>query len=68
MLGSRSGFIKLAKDKNPSIIGSQCIIHRQALASKTLPQKLNATLKFSIKVEKFIKSSSLNTHVFGGTL
>ncbi|KAL4104213.1 hypothetical protein QTP88_019522 [Uroleucon formosanum] len=28
MLGSRSGFVSLAKNKNPSIIGSHCVIHR----------------------------------------
>ncbi|XP_060845847.1 SCAN domain-containing protein 3-like [Rhopalosiphum padi] len=44
MLGSRSGFVKLAKDKNPSIIGSHCVIHRQALAAKTLPFEIKNIL------------------------
>ena len=36
MLGSRSGFLKLAKKHNPNIVGIHCMIHRQALASKTI--------------------------------
>ena len=49
MLGSRSGFIKLAKEKNPAIIGYHCMIHRQALASKTLPTNLNCALNWLLK-------------------
>ena len=43
MLGSRSGCLKLAKKHNPNIVGIHCMIHRQALASKTLPDPLRAT-------------------------
>ena len=45
MLGSRSGFLKLAKKHNPNIVGIHCMIHvhRQALASKTLPDPFCAT-------------------------
>ena len=35
MLGSRSGFFKLAKKHNPNIVGIHCMIHHQALFSKT---------------------------------
>ncbi|XP_072378069.1 protein FAM200C-like [Diabrotica undecimpunctata] len=41
----RSGIMELAKKKT-RIIGSHCIIHRQALASQTLPEPLNVTLNF----------------------
>jgi len=34
MLGSRSGLATLVKQKNPKVITTHCIIHRQALASK----------------------------------
>jgi len=50
MIGSRSGFLKMAKEKNPNIIGSHCAIHRQALAAKTLPYDLNDSLKVAIKL------------------
>ena len=35
MLGSRSGFLKLAKKHNPNIVGIHCMIHHQALFLKT---------------------------------
>ncbi|XP_045470679.1 zinc finger BED domain-containing protein 5-like [Harmonia axyridis] len=64
MLGSRSGLATLIKKKNPKIITTHCIIHRQVLASKTLPVCLNDTLQMAIKVVNVIKSSALNTRLF----
>ncbi|XP_072401099.1 zinc finger BED domain-containing protein 5-like [Diabrotica undecimpunctata] len=63
MTGCRSGFIEFAKKKNPRIIGSHCIIHRQALASRTLPEP-HVTLNLAIKIVNHIKSSALNTRLF----
>ena len=51
MLGSRSGFLKLAKKHNPNIVGIHCMIPRQALASHSLPVN-------------FVKGSALNTRLF----
>jgi hypothetical protein len=64
MPGLRSGFVSLAKNKNPSIIGSYYVIHRQALAAKTLPSELKNVLEVCIKVVNTIKSSALNTRLF----
>ncbi|XP_072384445.1 protein FAM200C-like [Diabrotica undecimpunctata] len=64
MTGCRSGFMELVKKKNPRIIGSHCIIHRQALVSQTLPERLNVTLNLAIKIVNHIKSSALNTRLF----
>jgi hypothetical protein len=64
MIGSRSGFMKMAKDMNKSIRGTHCLIHRQALAAKTLPQDLNNALKVAIQVVNYVKTSSLNTRLF----
>ena len=50
MLGVRSGFLALVKQKNPNVIGMHCIIHREALASRTMPQSLKQTLDYAIKV------------------
>jgi hypothetical protein len=50
MLGSRWGFIKIEKDKNPSIFGSHYVKHRQALATKTLPSKIKKVLEICIQV------------------
>ena len=64
MLGSRSGFITKVKQKNPHIVGTHCVIHREALAAKTLPQALQDTLTTIIKVVNYIKASALNTRLF----
>lgn len=45
MLGSRSGFVQLIKEKNPNVITIHCFIHRQALAAKTLSNELYDVLK-----------------------
>ncbi|XP_046976463.1 SCAN domain-containing protein 3-like [Vanessa cardui] len=64
MLGSRSGLAALVKTKNPSAITTHCVIHRQALAAKTLPECFTIALKTAIKVVNFIKKSALNTRLF----
>ncbi|XP_046665663.1 SCAN domain-containing protein 3-like [Homalodisca vitripennis] len=64
MLGSRSGFVQLVKEKNADVVGIHCFIHRQALAAKTLPNELNAVLKLCIKVVNYVKNSALNTRLF----
>ncbi|XP_063243089.1 SCAN domain-containing protein 3-like [Bacillus rossius redtenbacheri] len=64
MLGSHSGLATLIKQRNPSTLTSHCILHRQALASKTLPKCLNDTMKLAIKVVNVIKSSALNSRLF----
>lgn len=64
MLGSRSGLATLVKTKNPSAITTHCVIHRQALAAKTLPEYFTLALKTAIKVVNYIKKSALNTRLF----
>uniref|UniRef100_A0A2S2PYP3 Transposon-derived Buster3 transposase-like protein n=1 Tax=Sipha flava TaxID=143950 RepID=A0A2S2PYP3_9HEMI len=64
MLGSRSGLATLVKEKNRKVLTTHCIIHRQALASKTLPEELQYTLKQAIKLVNIIKTSALNTRIF----
>ena len=65
MLGMRSGFLALVRQKNPNVIGMHCIILREALASRTMPQSLKKTLNCAIKVVNYIKASALNTMIFG---
>ena len=64
MLGSRSGFQTLVKQRAPLAIGVQCFIHREALASKTLPDPLKTTFNVLVKVVNYAKSSALNTRLF----
>lgn len=64
MLGARSGFIKRVKEKNPNTTGMHCIIHREALASRTMPRPLKNVLDTAIKLVNYVKSSALNTRLF----
>ncbi|KAI6658782.1 hypothetical protein LOD99_15107 [Oopsacas minuta] len=64
MLGSRSGFQKFVKDKSPEVTGVHCVIHRQALACKTMLPHLLEMMSTIIKIVNFIKSSALNTRLF----
>ena len=36
IIGLKSGFIQRVKERNPSVIGTHCVLHREALASRTL--------------------------------
>ena len=62
MLGSRSGYSTLVKEKNPSILTTHCVIYRQA--KKTLPEELSNVLKPERKLVNFVKSKALNTRIF----
>lgn len=52
MLGVRSGFVSLSKRKNPNVITTHCMIHREALAAKTLPTALKETMEIVIQVRR----------------
>ena len=64
MLGSHSGFQVRVKQIVPGVITNHCMIHREALASKTLPISLNLVLQVVIKIVNFVKSSALNTRLY----
>ena len=59
MLGSRSGFVTKIKQKSPSAVGTHCVIHREALAARTLPVELMNSLNSVIKIVNFIKVGPL---------
>lgn len=64
MLGKKSGFQKKVKDLAPHAKGIHCMIHRYALASKTLPEPLLKVLDSVIKIVNYVKSGALNTRLF----
>ena len=64
MLGGRSGFITRLKQKNPDAVGTHCVIHREVLASKTLPSVMKNKLAIIIRIVNFIKSSAVNSRLF----
>ena len=64
MLGNKSGLKGILLKETPNIIVTHCIIHRQILAAKTLPENFKNCLNTLIKMINFIKSSALNTRIF----
>ncbi|XP_044151372.1 protein ZBED8-like [Bufo gargarizans] len=59
MLGRKSGFGALVKADAPHIIVTHCILHRHALATKTLPPKLAEVLKIVVECVNYVRNSAL---------
>ncbi len=64
MLGSKSGFQKRVKEVAPNAKGVHCMIHRFALASKTLPDELCKILEAVVKCVNFVKPGAVNSRLF----
>ena len=64
MLGRRSGFRGKVTEANPKTRHLHCMLHRYALASKTLPPGLRSVLDDVVSMVNTIKSSALNTRLF----
>ena len=60
MLGNRSGFAAVLKNKIPQLKVTHCQLHRQALAFKTLPQCLKNALNSCVKIMNYIRDCALN--------
>ena len=56
------GFKGLVLQKAPHVTFVHCIVHRHALASKTLPSELLEALQ--VCINNFIKNRSLNQRLF----
>ena len=64
MLGCHSGFQTLVKQLALTSKGVHCMLHRQALASKTLPDSIQTVLEQMVQIVNFIKAGALNSRVF----
>ncbi|XP_045130239.1 protein FAM200A-like [Portunus trituberculatus] len=64
MFGSRSRLITLVKQKQPDLKGTHSMIHREALASRTVPKNLHDALTVIINIVNYVKGSALNTRLF----
>ncbi len=64
MLGSKSGFQKRVKRVAPNAKVVHCMIHRFALATKTLPDELCKILEEVVKCVNFVKGGALNSRLF----
>ena len=61
MLGCNSGFQASVKRQTLKSKGVHCMLHRQALAFKTLPESLQKVLDQIIKIVNFIEAEALNS-------
>lgn len=64
MLGRNSGFGMLVKKVEPDILITHCVLHRHALATKTLPPMLAHVLKIVVECVNYIRHSALNHRIF----
>ena len=64
MMGSKSGLQSIVKKLVLQTNGIHCMIHRYALASKTLTAPLQEVLESVIKIVNYMKTQPLNTHPF----
>ncbi|XP_030765502.1 protein ZBED8-like [Sitophilus oryzae] len=63
MLGNTSGFAALVKKGIPHVIITHCVLHRHALASRTLPPFLKEVMSTCIKIINFIRGALNHRHL-----
>ncbi|KAF2350432.1 HAT C-terminal dimerization domain [Trinorchestia longiramus] len=64
MLGRKYSFGALVKADAPHIIITHCILHRHALATKTLPSKLAEVLKIVVECVNYVRTIALVHLIF----
>ena len=65
MMGHRSGFTALVKQRAPQVSTSHCFLHRHALATRTLPIVFKVVLDTAVRVVNFRRrGSSMNHRLF----
>uniref|UniRef100_A0A3B3HNV3 Uncharacterized protein n=1 Tax=Oryzias latipes TaxID=8090 RepID=A0A3B3HNV3_ORYLA len=64
MLGRKSGFGALVNAGAPHIVVTHCILHRHALATKTLPPKMAEVLKTVVECVIYVRNSTLRHRIF----
>ena len=64
MMGKNNGFLKLMKDRIPSLITVHCVIHRENLAASRLSEKLHSILSQVVEVMNWIKTNPKKERIF----
>ena len=64
MSGRHFGLQALVREKAPKAVWTHCMIHRQALASSSLPEELSTVLNTVIRSVNYIKNSPLKARLF----
>ena len=64
MMGKRSGFVALVKEKCSNVIVTHCVLHRHALATNTLTKELGDVMAIIVATVNFIHARALNHRLF----
>ncbi len=64
MTGHRSGVVTQIQAINPKIAATHCMLHRQALASKSMAPDLHDVLEVVVAAVNFVKSRPLKSRLF----
>lgn len=64
MYGHLTGLAAKVQKVAPECQSTHCIIHREALVSKDMPESLRTVLTDAVKVINFIKARALNSRLF----
>lgn len=64
MTGRVRGFVTKAKQRNPTMVVTHCMLHREALTAKTMPPDLTEVLNQAVKIVNYVKSRPLQTRLF----
>ncbi|QQP58433.1 Scan domain-containing protein 3-like protein [Caligus rogercresseyi] len=68
MAGKQGGLQVLIKRVSPNVQWTQCMIHREALASKQQSPELNDIMTHAIATVNFIKTQTCQSPYFFGTV
>ena len=60
MMGKRSEFVALVKEKCAAVIVTHCVLHRHALVTKTLTKELGDVMAIVVATVNFIRARALN--------
>ena len=64
MVGCIKGLVSFIKKQNVNVITTHCFLHREALMSKTLGEKLKEVLDTVVQMVNFVKIRPIKTRIF----
>ena len=64
MTGCLKGYVSLVKQKNPSVVTTQCFLHREALFAKTIEVDVKTVLNQAVKMVNYVKQRPLKSRIF----
>ena len=63
MMGKNKGLMAMVHDVAPHVRFTHCMIHREALAAKTLPSELSSVLQTATQIVKLIKTCPVKSRL-----